>query len=66
MKHEREEQERKDARNYLNSLGIDKDVFCKTSTDNESEDLHLALSRKYMIFKDYSERSMLNPQHIGK
>ena len=65
MKLEREEKDKKDARNYLDSLNIDKDVFI-TMTDQGSEDLHLALSRKYMIFKDYSERSMLNPQHIGK
>ena len=31
-----------------------------------TEDLHLQLSEKYMVYKDLAERSMLNPQHLGK
>ena len=28
--------------------------------------MHLQLSEKYMIYKDYAERAMINPQNIGK
>ena len=45
-------------------MGIDRSVF---SRDQERRaDLHLQLSEKYMIFKDYAERAMINPQNIGK
>ena len=44
-------------------MGIDPVIF--NNEDARTEDLHLQLSEKYMIYKDYAERSMINPQHIG-
>lgn len=34
--------------------------------NGRTEDLHLQLSEKYMVYKDYAERCMTNPQHMGK
>ena len=42
-----------------NTFKIDREIFQKE--DNRSDDLHLQLSEKYMIYKDYSERAMTNP-----
>ena len=47
-----------------NGDAIDPAIFNKQEA--RTEDLHLNLSEKYMIYKDYAERCMLNPQHIGK
>ena len=45
-------------------MNIDRSIF---SRDQERRsDLHLQLSEKYMIYKDYAERAMINPQNIGK
>ena len=45
-------------------MSIDRTIFNKQEA--RTEDLHLQLSEKYMVYKDYAERTMLNPQHIGK
>ena len=45
-------------------MNIDPSIFNKQEA--RTEDLHLHLSEKYMVYKDYAERCMLNPQHIGK
>ena len=59
MRKKQEAEEEKLAKDYQASLTIDREVFNKN--DNRKEDLHLQLSEKYMIYKDYAERSMLNP-----
>ena len=64
MRKKQEEEEQKLIEDYKAGLHIDREVFNKN--DNRKEDLHLQLSEKYMIYKDYAERSMINPQHIGK
>ena len=35
-------------------------------SEERRADLHLQLSEKYMIYKDYAERAMINPQNISK
>jgi len=47
-----------------NSFRQTENIFQKD--DSRGDDLHLQLSEKYMIYKDYAERSMTNPQHMGK
>jgi len=47
-----------------NAFRHDENIFKKD--DSRGEDLHLQLSEKYMIYKDYADRSMTNPQHMGK
>ena len=49
---------------YRNRMKVDRSIF---SRDQERRsDLHLQLSEKYMIYKDYAERALINPQNIGK
>ena len=58
------EEEEKAANDFRKRLNIDRSIF---SRDKERRsDLHLQLSEKYMIYKDYAERAMINPQNIGK
>jgi hypothetical protein len=42
-----------------NPFGIDKSIFNKE--DDRTEDLHLQLSEKYMVFKDLADRCIINP-----
>ena len=52
------------ATEFRKRLNVDPHIF---SRDQERRsDLHLQLSEKYMIYKDYAERAMINPQNIGK
>ena len=58
------EKEEMEATDYRQRMNIDRSIF---SRDQERRsDLHLQLSEKYMIYKDYAERAMINPQNIGK
>ena len=58
------EEDDKKAAEYRSRMNIDRSIF---SRDQERRsDLHLQLSEKYMIYKDYAERAMINPQNIGK
>ena len=58
------EEEDKDAMDFRSRMDIDRSIF---SRDQERRsDLHLQLSEKYMIYKDYAERAMINPTNIGK
>jgi hypothetical protein len=34
--------------------------------ENDKNNLHIKLAEKYMIYKDLSERCMINPHHIDK
>ena len=45
-------------------MKIDRSIFSRDA--ERRTDLHLLLSEKYMIYKDYAERAMINPQNIGK
>ena len=47
------------AEEFKKSLGVDRSIFKKEEI--RSEDLHLQLSKKYMIYKEYAERTILNP-----
>ena len=40
-------------------MNIDRSIFSRDS--ERRADLHLQLSEKYMIYKDYAERAMINP-----
>lgn len=42
------------------------DPHFSSKDEARTEDLHLQLSEKYMVYKDLAERSMLNPQHLGE
>ena len=54
----------RDVLDYRNRMQVDRSIF---SRDQERRsDLHLQLSEKYMIYKDYAERALINPQNIGK
>ena len=64
LEKKRLEEDAKAATNYRDGLSIDREIFHKN--DRRTEELHLLLSEKYMIYKDYAQRTMLNPQHIGK
>ena len=57
-------EDRKRSEAFKARMDIDPAIFNKQEA--RTEDLHLNLSEKYMIYKDYAERCMLNPQHIGK
>ena len=59
MQKRQKEEEEKVAKDYINSINFDRELFNKN--DRRHEDLHLQLSEKYMVYKDYAERSMLNP-----
>jgi hypothetical protein len=50
--------------NTFGHFRTDASIF--TTENNRRDDLHLQLSDKYMIYKDYADRSMTNPQHMGK
>ena len=63
MQRQREEDDKRAAAEYRERMKIDPAIFNREEA--RTEDLHLQLSEKYMIYKDYAERSMLNPQHIG-
>jgi len=53
------EDDDKAAVDFRNRMKIDRSIF---SRDQERRsDLHLQLSEKYMIYKDYAERAMINP-----
>ena len=53
------EDDDKAAVDFRNRMQIDRSIF---SRDQERRsDLHLQLSEKYMIYKDYAERAMINP-----
>lgn len=53
------EEDDKAAVDFRNRMQIDRSIF---SRDQERRsDLHLQLSEKYMIYKDYAERAMINP-----
>jgi len=43
---------------------IDRTIF--NNEDQRTEDLHLQLSEKYMIYKDLADRCLINPTQIGK
>lgn len=43
---------------------IDRTIFNKN--DQRTEDLHLQLSAKYMVYKDLADRVILNPTQMGK
>ena len=43
---------------------IDRAVF--NNEDQRTEDLHLQLSEKYMVYKDLADRCLINPTQIGK
>ena len=43
---------------------IDRTIFNKE--DQRTEDLHLQLSEKYMVYKDLADRCLINPTQIGK
>lgn len=43
---------------------IDRDIFRKE--DSRTEDLHLQLSEKYMLYKDLADRCIINPTETGK
>ena len=54
----------KEAIEFRHRMQVDRSIF---SRDQERRsDLHLQLSEKYMIYKDYATRAMINPQNIGK
>ena len=54
----------KECLEYRKRMDVDRSIF---SRDQERRsDLHLQLSEKYMIYKDYAERALINPQNIGK
>ena len=53
------ELDKKQATDYKNRMKVDPAIFNKEEA--RTEDLHLQLSEKYMIYKDYAERSMINP-----
>ena len=38
---------------------IDKEIFNKE--DQSTNDLHLQLSEKYMVYKDLADRCLINP-----
>lgn len=46
-----------------NPFGIDSAIFNKE--DQRTEDLHLQLSEKYMVYKDLADRCIINPTSIG-
>ena len=43
---------------------IDRTIFNKN--DSRTEDLHLQLSEKYMVYKDLADRVIINPTQICK
>jgi hypothetical protein len=43
---------------------IDRSIF--NNEDQRTEDLHLQLSEKYMVYKDLADRCLINPTQIGK
>jgi hypothetical protein len=43
---------------------IDRDIFRKE--DSRTEDLHLQLSEKYMLYKDLADRCIINPTETSK
>lgn len=45
-------------------MKVDRSIFSRDA--ERRSDLHLQLSEKYMIYKDYAERALINPQNIGK
>ena len=47
-----------------NPFNIDRTIFNKE--DQRTQDLHLQLSEKYMVYKDYADRAIINPAQIGK
>ena len=47
-----------------NPFDIDRTIFNKQ--DKRTEDLHLQLSEKYMVYKDLADRCIINPTQIGK
>ena len=52
-------EDEKEAAKFRQRMNIDRSIF---NRDQERRsDLHLQLSEKYMIYKDYSERAMINP-----
>ena len=54
-----EEEVKKDVIEYRKRMKIDRQIF---SRDKERRsDLHLQLSEKFMIYKDYAERALINP-----
>ena len=59
MKERSDEEDKKMAEEFKKSLGIDRSIFKKEET--RTDDLHLQLSKKYMIYKEYAERTILNP-----
>ena len=58
-----EKEDEKAAAEFSKRVGTDR-MFSRS--EERRADLHLQLSEKYMIYKDYAERAMINPQNISK
>ena len=64
LEKERELDEKRRAEAYRSRMQVDPEMSSRDEA--RAEDLHLQLSEKYMVYKDLAERTMLNPQHLGK
>jgi hypothetical protein len=49
----------------MSYLFINRKIF-KKRMESENNNLHIRLAEKYMIYKDLSERCLINPHHIDK
>ena len=58
-----DKEDEKAAAEVTKRVGTDR-MFSRSA--ERRADLHLQLSEKYMIYKDYAERAMINPQNISK